>query len=487
MKKIAALGLGLLMAATTPISAFATQFTYTYDQWGIPTPSPDAYRVTAFLLGEDLGIGHFHSPHGLFVSEAAYPTGRDTLFIADTFNHRIVRIAINPDATFELIDYVNHIVIDGVPSTFNAPQDVVQTRWGDIFIADTENQRIIHTDANWQFINLIHQPSGSIEGFGDNFLPENIAVDGAGRVFVQARHVNRGLVEFDSEGYFTGFVGANEVEITPWDQFWRLIATQEQRARMQLTVPTEYSNVNMDHEGFLWVTSTASQGDAVRRLNSQGADVLIRNGRHDLIGDLWWADAGNIQGASAFIDSTMLPNGTVAVFDRTRGRIFNYDFQGNLLYVFGGVGNREGMFLLPQALDNLGYTLFALDRQAGAVTRFDLTNYGALINTALTYYRRGLYDESAATWQEVIRLNGNFGPAYIGIARSYLRLGYYQQAMHYFRLQDDYRNFGRAFGFYRQEWVERHFVLFASAIALIILVPPVVKKSRKIYLDILHS
>lgn len=477
MKKLVSF-LATVLFLTTTVQG--SQFTYLYDHWGIPTPSPDAYTVTAFIVGEDFGIGHFVNPRGLFVRD-------NTMFVADTGNHRIVHLGINDDATHYLVNVIESISINGVTNTFSYPHDVFQSVWGDIFIADTNNQRIIHVDENWNFINQIYQPEGNIEGFGDTFLPENLVVDRAGRLFVQARHINRGLVEFDNQGNFTGFMGANLVEITPWDQFWRMIATQEQRARMALTVPTEYSNVDIDHEGFIWVTNATPQGDALRRLNSMGNDVMIRNGNHDIEGDLWFADAGNLSGPSRFIDSTMLPNGTVAVFDQTRGRIFNYDFQGNLLYVFGGPGNREGNFIMPVALESSGYTLFALDAQVAAITRFDLTNYGYMINSALTYYRRGLYDESAAAWQEVMRMNGNFGPAYIGIARAYLRLGYYQQAMRYFRMQNDARNYGRAFGFFRQQWVEQHFWIFSSIVGILIFLPPVIRFIFKIRKEIMEA
>ena len=480
MKKLTKKAFALTLAAAfiiAPTQDVLASYTYTYDHWGIPTPSPDAYRPTAFILGDTFGIGHFRNPRGLHVSG-------DQMFVVDTGNNRIVHIQINEDTTYSLIDVIYGIVINGTLSTFNNPMDVFLTHWGDIFIADTDNQRIIQVDNDWNLINQIYQPSGSIEGFGDNFLPENIAVDRAGRVFVQARHINRGLVEFDNAGNFTGFMGANEVVVSPWDQFWRLIATQEQRARMELFVPTEYNNVGIDREGFLWVTNSTTQGDPIRRLNSMGQDVMIRNGHEDPIGDLWYGTAGNIAGPSQFIDSTALPNGTVAVFDSTRGRIFSYDFQGNLLYVFGGVGNRDGHFLQPAALESSGFVLFALDAHAGAVTRFDLTPYGQMINDALTLYHRGAYDESAALWQEVLRMNGNFGPAYIGIARAYLRLGYYREAMAYFASQSDARNYGRAFGFYRQIWVEEHFWIFASAVGVLIIVPPVIRIGKKVKKDI---
>jgi len=145
------------------------------------------------------------------------------------------------------------------------------------------------------------------------------------------------------------------------------------------------------------------------------------------------------------------------------------------------------MFMLPVAVDSMGFALYALDAQTNAVTRFDLTEYGALINEALILYQRGQYDASAEAWQEVLRVNGNFGRAYVGIARALLRQGYYRDAMRYFRINDDFRGYGRAFGFYRRQWMEDNFWIFVLVIGTLIIVPPVVKFARRIRREVIES
>jgi lipoprotein signal peptidase len=68
-----------------------------------------------------------------------------------------------------------------------------------------------------------------------------------------------------------------------------------------------------------------------------------------------------------------------------------------------------------------------------------------------------------------------------------LRRGYYQEAMHHFRLQNDARNFGRAFGFFRRQWMEENFWMFALALGILMIVPPVVKKTRSVLKEIRES
>jgi tetratricopeptide (TPR) repeat protein len=135
----------------------------------------------------------------------------------------------------------------------------------------------------------------------------------------------------------------------------------------------------------------------------------------------------------------------------------------------------------------MGYTIYALDGQAMSLTRFDLTDYGKLINIALEQYQRGHYEASAETWEQVLTLNGNFEMAYQGIARALLRQGYYREAMVYFKLFNDYQGYGRAFGFYRRQWVEEHFMIFAAVVGILIVVPPFIRLALRIRREVRES
>jgi len=468
------------MLMGVPVSVTASQtgsFTYIYNYWGIATPSPDAYTVTAFLLGDQFGIGHFVRPQHLFAIE-------DRLYVVDTGNSRVVTLRANPDGTHDLLEVRYYATMDGAATRFNGPMGLFVSDWGDVWIADTYNHRILHMDENWNVIREILQPEGSLLEEQHDFLPENVAVDFTRRLFVQTRHVNRGLMEFDRYGEFAVYTGAAPVFVGWWDRLWRRLQTQAQRDVQAPFIPTEYNNVRVDHEGFLFVTNTNSNVDSVRRLNTMGSDVLIRNGQFDIEGDVSWGNIHGITGPSQFIDIASLENDTFIAFDRVRGRLFSYDFQGNLLYVFGGVGNREGHFVEPSSLVSMGTTLFALDAHTGGITRFDFTDYGLAINNALDLYRRGLYEESAEYWQDVLRMNGNFRLAYLGIARSLLRQGYYREAMRYFRLENDAQGYGRAFRFYRRQWMEQYFWMFAVALGVVMIVPPVIKRINKVRREI---
>jgi sugar lactone lactonase YvrE len=432
-------------------------------------------------MGEN--VGAFRSPQDIHAHE-------NFLYLADSGNNRIIIFEFFEDNSYEVVDIKKFALLDGEPTNFNNPHGIFVSPWlanyGQIWVADTDNQRVLHLDEDWNVITEILHPGRygiSLLDENSDFLPSKLAVDFSGRLFVQTRHVNRGLMEFDRDGVFACYMGAPPVEVGIIDRFRRLVSTSEQRERMLLNVPVEYTNLSIDHEGFIYVTTSSEDVEPVARLNAMGEDVLIRNGQYG-------TGAGR-SGMSEFIAVTALPNNTFITFDRNRGRLFAYDQQGEILYIWGGPGNREGFFTFPTALDHMGYSLFALDGgidpNLGAITRFDLTEYGALINQALDMYMSGLYEESYDVWNDVLRYNGNFALAYIGIARAHLRMGNYREAMHFFRLQNDFRNHGRAFNFYRRIWMEENFWIFALALGILMVVPPVVKKVIKVRREIKES
>ena len=457
-----------------------TNYTYNYDFWFEQVASPDAYRVSDYILGSSLGIGNFRDPQGLFIRD-------NRIYVCDSGNNRIVQINVSSDNRYTVVAVVSSVIIDGAESPFSYPMDFFECPQGFLYITDTNNNRIVKLDASWNYVTSVEKPDD--ESMGDNaeFLPVKLTVDFANRLFVQARNVNKGLMEFDNRLNFTGYMGANKVDVSIIDFIWKLVSTQAQKARMNLFVPTEYSNVSIDSDGFLYVTNSLGHIDPVRRLNAMGQDILIRNGYEDPVGDFAIGNAGGISGRSRFIDVTPMENDSYACFDRVRGRIFVYDFQGNLLYAFGGIGNREGCFLLPVALDSMGYSLFALDSRAASLTRFDLTGYGEKINEALSEYRSGHYEGSAALWDDVLKMNGNYDLAYIGIGRAALRQGDYLKAMKYYRLKHYQEGYGKAFQLYRKLWIEENLWKILSVLSIVIIVPQLVRFCLKIRREVLDA
>nr|MCR4850100.1 hypothetical protein [Lachnospiraceae bacterium] len=86
-------------------------------------------------------------------------------------------------------------------------------------------------------------------------------------------------------------------------------------------------------------------------------------------------------------------------------------------------------------------------------------------------------------WEEVMKLNGNYDLAYIGIGRSLLRQERYKEALRYFEVKYDDENYSKAFKQYRKEWVEEHIVIIVVVLLALFLIPIGIGK----YKDIKHE
>lgn len=470
----------LLIVPASHVNAETSYYTYNYDYWGIERESPDAYVPEQVVFGQDFGLSSFKEPQGLYARD-------EKVYICDSGNDRIIE-AEYKDGTFTLVRVIEHFILEGEESTFKYPQDIYVTEEGYLYICDTNNQRVVVLDNNLNYVKNIVKPTDETIDTVAEFYPMKIVVDRADRVYLLVKNVNKGLMEFDKSGKFTGYIGANEVKINLIDYVWKMISTKAQRSQMELFVPTEYNNIALDEKGFIYATTATFNTDElksdkakpIRKLNTMGTDILIKNGYFPPIGDINWGNAGGISGPSRLIDITALSNDTYLAVDRVRGRIFAYDFQGNLLYAFGGLGNKAGYFQYPSAIEDMGDNIMILDYRNGSLTVMKLTEYGKLINDALLEYKKGNYTKSSQIWEEVLKLNGNYDLAYIGMGRSLLREGKYKEAMNYFELKYDDKNYSKALQLYRKEWIENNIGKVLVVLIVLIVVPKIIKIIGKI-------
>jgi sugar lactone lactonase YvrE len=488
-KIMAAFAAVFFLLQAVPATAADGSYTYNYDYWGEIQKSPDVYSVARVVTSKELGLDKkFSAPKGLYVKDSS-------VFICDTGNNRIVELERTAKDVFELKNIYETVKGSDGADTFNNPTDVKVTDDGYMFVADKNNNRILKLDMEGNFIKEFLMPDDSSLNKDQEFLPDKITVDGAGRVYAIADGINKGLIKYEADGTFSGFVGANKASYNIQDYLWKKFATKEQRARMESFVPTEYDNVYMDKEGFIYCCTGAIQEDdllhgkvdAVRRLNLLGDDILVRNGDYKIIGDLTWGDGGGYTGPSYFADVTALDNGIYVCADNNRGRLFGYDDQGRMVFAFGGNGNMAGYFRKPSALDHIGNDLLVLDEIDCSLTVFVPTEFGNNIYNAISEFDKGKYEKSAEYWNKVMDANGNYDLAYIGIGRSLLREEKYKEAMKYFKVKYDDENYSKAFKEYRKEWVEDHIGYIVAVILILMIVPLAIGRVNKMKAEIAVS
>lgn len=484
--KTAAAAAALLIALTAcvpvPVQAREYGYTYNYDYWGDVQEGPDLYSVCKVLTSADLKLEQkLKSPQGLFAAG-------DLLYLCDSGNNRIIEIHRSSPEKLEVTRIIDSFTGNVDVTTFSNPTDIAVSEEGDFYIADQGNARILKLSSDLEYLMQFDKPVDNTLDPKIAFQPKKIVIDTAGRVYCIAAGINKGLIKYEADGEFSGFVGATRVSFDWTDYIWKKFATQEQRARMESFVPTEYDNAYMDYEGFIYAVAGSLKPDdlrdgtvdAVRKLNLMGNDILVRNGDWDVFGDLYWGYGGGYEGPSYFTDVTVMDNDIYVCLDRNRGRLFGYDDQGHIVFCFGGNGNMDGYFRRPAAIEHIGHELYVVDSLDCSVTVFVPTQFGQLVYKAIEEFDEGHYEASGKAWEEVMSLNGNYDLAYIGIGRSLLRQERYKEAMRYFELKYDEENYSKAFKQYRKIWVEEHIGWIAAAVLVLFLVPMGIGRVRKI-------
>ncbi len=405
--------------------------TYNYNYWEYIVYTPAAYEPDFSVSGKDLTyngepIGPFVTPQDMCVS------GDGLIYLADTGNNRIVVMDGKMSEVKRIITTFDN---DGVEDSFKQPNGVAVSESNQLYIADSQNKRIVVLNEDGSLARIVSNPTSEALDDGFVFVPLKVSVDYADRIYCVAQNMFEGIMVFETNGEFAGFFGTINVEITLWEKFWRKLASKEERAKSQLFIPTEFTGIDIDPDGFVYASNIDPNGvQGVRRLNPRGQDVIKKGANENLGGDLQIDGSTDYSGPSQFVDVVYRDKGIYSCLDRKRGRVFTYDHEGNLLYIFGGLGTQAGTFKLPVAVENVGNDLLVLDATDAKVTYFKETEYGRLINDAVGLRYDGDEAEAVDLWQRVLYLDENNELANTGIGKAYLTAGDYEQAMKYLKL-----------------------------------------------------
>ena len=494
MKRITALMLAALLILSCGVS-FAADGTsnvyqgYTFDFFGNIKSTPAAFTLSQIINSDSLGSNYVFgtvsdvctaSDGRIFVVDSNPDASRVFVFNADGSLATVctpegVEIArMNPIGTIKMphkdADKAAQGRTANVTVDANGNYDPTSKtttslkgcegvffheKANELYIADTGNNRIVVLDGTtFLFKRFIYRPdnmTGTTE-----FKPSKIVVDNADRIYVVVQSSYEGIIELNEDGSFSRYFGVNEPTVNLLDFFWKSIATDAQKEKMGKTYAPAFSNVALDGEGFVMaVTSDSASADKVFRLNFAGANVLREMGNTLVVGDI------RSDKPSAFTDIAVKPYGTYAVLDKTNGRIFLYNFDGELLTVFGSLGNIAGQFRTPTGIAWLGDKLVVADRGLKCVYIFEPTAFGQALLDACEDYYDGNWEEATAHFEEVLRLCGNLETAYTGIGKNLLMQEEYEEAMRYFKLGNNREFYSRAYKGYRTIVMKENFCIIA--------------------------
>ena len=287
------------------------------------------------------------------------------------------------------------------------------------------------------------------------------------------------------------YVGVNYTALGFWDALTRNFKTEEQLAQETSILSTEFNNLTIDSKNFLYTVSRATTNpitqvtddkSMVKRINQTGKDILIRNGYSVPKGDLVTIKTGANAGGSNFCGITVNEFGVYTIVDSKMGRLFTYDNEGNLLYISGGKGVEQTDIKNPVAVRYQGDNVLVLDQGNCAILRFELTDFAKSVNKATEYQFYGDTINAANEWANVIAANPNYQLAYVGVGKTLLEDGRYQEAMAYFELGDDVAYYSRAYKKYRDDLIKEYFpyVLYGGlGLAVACIAVAIVKNAKK--------
>jgi len=454
-KKIICLLASVFLCAANASAKEAPYSNYLYDDRYLPVAAPSTYVPETVIDGAVMGT-RLSSPQDLFVDAEGH------IFIADTENNRVLKLGEDYRLETEFARFSGG-------ETLNKPAGVFAKN-GLVYIADTGNARVIICDSEKNVTQIITRPDSGLLEDAFVFAPEKLLTDSDGNLFVLSRGAYKGLMTFNPDGTFMGFFGGNSVKASlqlMMDRLWRNFMTKEQIASSRRYVGTEHANIDIDGNDFIY-TCDLSGSNQVKQLNALGTNVLHANENFlGKFGDLNTEFIKNQVVQSTIVDVNISGDEIISCLDSTRGRVFQYDRECNLIGVFGSLGGQEGTFKVPAALDNLGSKILVLDSGKNNITVFARTEFGDYISQAVSLYNEGLYEEAIVPWQEVLKRNANSEMAYNGLGKAYLKLKDYDKAMEYFTLAVNNKGYSDAFAAKRNLFVRANFFWLFSVAAIL--------------------
>lgn len=449
--------LALLLVPCSVAYADSPYTGYIYDNMENSPLSINGYLYFDSIDGYDMPTGPLKGPEDLFVA------GDDTLYVVDGGNNRIIHM----DADKHMLGIFGDKEGKG---KLNAPKGVFVSHDGDVYVADSQNRRIAVFNRSGAFVKEFGAPSSQLLGKGFNYSPSKLIVDKRDYLFVVSDGAKQGLLQLKPDGGFAGFFGANHVPFDWTRLIVKLIASKEQQDQIASAKPPEFSNLYQDNEGYIYTSTLGIRQDQLKRMSAVGIDTL--NASPHRYGDLYMQSKGRNPLFEAFVDLSVNADGIITGLDQTTGKLFQYDKLGNLLFIFGGIGNQDGLFKTPSSVaETSDGTFYIADRTRGRIDRFKTTPFADKVHEASRLYVEGKYEEAMKPWLDVLKMNSNYDMAYDAIGKALYKQQKYGEAMNYFETARDRSAYSDAFLQYRKEYVRNHFGrVVAVIIGLIVLV-----------------
>ena len=427
---VAMLAVVLMTVVISPlaVSAETPYVTYTIDGYGRITQTQTAYLAyeTITKFGEE----KLASPSDLQVTDDGL------IYIADSGKARIV--VGNQEG--ELVKIIGE-------GTLVNPQGLFVTDDHEVYVADRDAGAIFVFDSEGTLINTYGKPDSPLYGESLSFLPIKVVVNDAGIMFVICESNTNGIVEISPTegGSFLGYFGTNYASTSLTTIIYRAILTDAQRAKMVGNIPSTPTNLGIDEKGLIYTVTRGDENFTLKLLNIAGTNLMGEDKNFTYADTPVAVAAGN--------------HDNVYVADQ-QGYIYEYNNNGEMLFVFGGPDDGTQRVGLSSMVSGIAIDkndrIYVLDSDKCQIQIYQPTEFTNLLHEALYLYSKGRYTESKDPLAQILEMNSMFDYANKAMGRAYFQEENYEMALHYAKLAKDYEGYSDAYWEIRNVWLKQN-------------------------------
>ena len=443
MKKLCAILLAMLLMSANAFAAVGVDaFVADKDENYIPIPA--SYEVyTTFKNLDDYGF--MNHPEDIFIGPD------DLLYVADTENNRVL--------VMDKEGVVIEEITQACGKKLSKPRGVYVGEDLSVWIADTGNLRLATLNADRSDRKEYVKPDSALLENNFTFDVQKLYVANTGYIYVLK---GANLIAIDEGNNFRGYLGADDVGFSLSRTLIRMFGSKSQVERTVKQEPASYSNFYIGADNMIYGILSNKKTAQIRKLNSVGNNTYEEQKYGFTLED---NEEKPLDPTLA--DITVEDNGIITVVDRLSGLLYQYDQEGNLLCTFGGIGTVGGLFQIPISIDHDsdGY-LYVLDYNTGSITVFKPTHFIKLIHQAVTLHGEGRYQEALTYWKEALEIDSNYALAHQGVAKVMGKQDDWVAALASYYLADDKDGYSEAFSEYRHEMFRQYFVPIVAVIAV---------------------
>ncbi len=177
---------------------------YTYDSFNTSNPAPIGFEPEAVVNSGSLRLESFGSLSDFDFDE------NGNLYVLDSDKSLIYILSSELEyiKTLSLKENGNAIFFEKAQGIFLHAANGAAL----IYIADTENGRILVSDTEGNVLRILKRPETTLISNDTQFRPLKLAVSDEDVIFVLCQHIYSGILMIDNSGEFLGFCGSNKIE-----------------------------------------------------------------------------------------------------------------------------------------------------------------------------------------------------------------------------------------------------------------------------------